>query len=156
VAVVHDDRLVAYVVYAPGQELTVMEAKDFLQKDLPAYEVPAIFVTMDALPLTPSGKIDRIRLPNPFSHGAVAEREYLEPETATEQVLADVWRELLGVERVSVLDNFFDLGGHSLLAMQVVARVEKRMGRRVDPRTLFFQDLRQVAGNVDQGPESGG
>jgi amino acid adenylation domain-containing protein len=149
VVVVRGDRLVAYVVYESGQYLTVTEVRNFLSADLPSYMIPAIVVAMDALPLTPNEKIDRNSLPDPFEQGAVAEREYVEPATEMARLVAEVWSELLGVERVGTHDNFFDLGGHSLLAMQVVARVEKRVRWRIDPRSMFFQTLEQIVGDAD-------
>jgi acyl carrier protein len=146
VSVAHGDRLVAYIVYEQGQDLTVTEVRNFLSEDLPTYMIPAIIVQMDALPLTPNGKIDRKALPDPFTQGSVAEREYKEPQTELAKTMAEIWSKLLGVERVSSLDNFFDLGGHSLLAMQVVARLEERAGKRLDPRSMFFQTLEQIVG----------
>jgi amino acid adenylation domain-containing protein len=149
VAVVNGDRLVAYIVYEPGEDLMVTEVRSFLGNDLPTYMIPAIVVALDALPLTPNGKIDRNALPDPFVQGSVVEREYKEPATEMARVVAEVWSGLLGVERVGAQDNFFDLGGHSLLAMQVVARVEKRTGTRIDPRSMFFQTLEQIVGDSE-------
>jgi amino acid adenylation domain-containing protein len=152
VTVAHGDRLVAYIVYEPGQDLMVSEVRSFLREELPTYMIPAIVVAMDALPLTPNGKIDRKALPDPFEQGSVAEREYVEPRTELARLVAEIWSELLSVDRVGAHDNFFDLGGHSLLAMQVVARVEQRVGRRLDPRTMFFQTLEEIVGDADSTP----
>jgi acyl carrier protein len=127
----------------------VTEVRSFLGNDLPTYMIPAIVVALDALPLTPNGKIDRNALPDPFVQGSVVEREYKEPATEMARVVAEVWSGLLGVERVGAQDNFFDLGGHSLLAMQVVARVEKRTGTRIEPRSMFFQTLEQIVGDSE-------
>jgi len=112
--------------------------------------IPAIVVPVDAIPLTPNGKVDRASLPDPFQQGLVVKREYVEPDTPLARVLAGVWGELLGVERVGLHDNFFDLGGHSLLAMQVVARVQEALGYRLDPRAMFFQTLGQIAGAASE------
>ena len=153
VAVARNDRLVAYVIYGQGQDLTVTEVRRFLETQLPPYMIPAMVVSMDAFPLTPNGKIDRNALPDPFTSSSVAAHKYVEPSTDVEQVMAEVWADLLQVERVGTRDNFFDLGGHSLLAMQAVALVEGRIGRRLDPRTMFFQDLEGIAAAVNTSAE---
>ena len=106
----------------------------FLQGKLPEYMVPAAFVVLEALPLTPNGKLDRRALPAPDRQPAA--QGYLAPRTAAEEALADIWAEVLGLERVGVQDNFFELGGDSILAIQVVARAS-RSGLRLSPRLLF-------------------
>jgi hypothetical protein len=95
----------------------------FLSESLPAYMVPARFARLQELPLTPSGKIDRRGLPEPDELERTA--EYVAPRTPLEEGLANIWEEVLGVERVGVDDDFFALGGHSLLATQVVIRIRK-------------------------------
>lgn len=115
-----DRRLVAYVVFKPDQSVTTTELREFLKESLPEYMLPASFVVMAELPLTPNGKIDRDRLPAPQR---VRQRNIVPPRTVTEQMLVDIWIEVLKVENVGIEDNFFELGGHSLLAGQVVARV---------------------------------
>ncbi|HEU0015952.1 MAG TPA: amino acid adenylation domain-containing protein, partial [Longimicrobium sp.] len=117
-----DTRLVAYVVGEETAGADVLRA--YLGQALPAYMVPAAFVRLDALPLTPNGKIDRKALPAPEG-GAFARRGYEAPAGETEQALADIWSEVLGVERVGRWDDFFALGGHSLLAVQVISRVRQ-------------------------------
>jgi thioesterase domain-containing protein/acyl carrier protein len=95
--------------------------------------VPGVMVVMEALPRTPNGKIDRAALPDA---GAPA-REYVAPRTPEEEALAEVWTEVLGVERVGVHDHFFELGGHSLLAVRLMAAVDARFGRRLPLSSLF-------------------
>ncbi|UCA48342.1 amino acid adenylation domain-containing protein [Streptomyces sp. WA6-1-16] len=97
-----------------------------LRRTLPDYMVPAAFVTLDALPLTPNGKLDRRALPAPQAARRTGEA-LAAPETATQQVLATIWAEILNLPEVGVDDDFFDLGGHSLLATQVIARARKRL-----------------------------
>jgi hypothetical protein len=143
-----EQRLVAYVVGRAGQTLPATAAlREHLRADLPDYMVPAAFVTLERLPLTPNGKVDRRALPDPGlaagGEGAPAGRGA--PRTASEQLVAGVWRELLGVERIDVLDNFLDLGGHSLLIMRAVAMLEARTGKRVSPRAFIFQSLEALA-----------
>jgi amino acid adenylation domain-containing protein len=140
-----DQRLVAYVVYKKGEELTVSEVRRYLRKQLPDYMVPSVIVALDAMPLTANGKVDRPALPDPFRNAQRATENVEPPAPGIEQVLADIWRELLKVEHVGAHDNFFELGGHSLLSLSVVAAVTEKTGWRMDSRALFFQTLRQVA-----------
>lgn len=114
-----DHELVAYVV--PQGDVSSDELRAFLAESLPAYMVPAKFVSLSALPLTASGKIDRRALPDPAEFELTA--EYVAPRTPLEEELARIWADLLGVERVGVHDDFFALGGHSLLATQAVIRI---------------------------------
>ena len=97
-----------------------------MRRHLPAYMVPARFVELKALPLTASGKIDRAALPDPGE--SPRGHEYVAPRTPLEASLAEIWEDLLGVEPVGVLDDFFALGGHSLLATQVVIRIRRTHG----------------------------
>jgi amino acid adenylation domain-containing protein len=124
-------RLVAYV--AGGADPAALRAH--LRDALPEYMVPAAFVALERLPLTPSGKLDRRALPAP-ELGA-GEDGYVAPRTAEEAALAAIWAELLRVERVGVHDSFFELGGHSLLATRVVSRVRRELGVELPLRALF-------------------
>ena len=126
-------RLVAYFV---GEALESEALRAHLSEQLPEYMVPAAFVRLDALPLTPNGKLDRRALPAPDGD-AFAARAYEAPVGETENALAGIWSELLGVERVGRGDDFFDLGGHSLLAVRVVSRVRRVLGVDVSPRDVF-------------------
>ncbi|HWM02242.1 MAG TPA: amino acid adenylation domain-containing protein, partial [Actinophytocola sp.] len=116
--VVRDQRLVAYVVGEVDGD-----PREALRRVLPEYMVPAAFVTLDALPLSPNGKLDRAALPAPTVTATGAA-----PETVTQQVVAAVWQDVLGVENVGQDDDFFDLGGHSLLAITVLARLRDAHG----------------------------
>jgi hypothetical protein len=113
--------------------------------------IPAVFVPIEKMPLTPNGKVDRRALPEPDARAAdpIANVAFRAPRTHGEQLVATVWRELLKVERVAVTDNFLDLGGHSLLIMQAIAKLEARTGKRVSPRTFIFQTLEQIARDYD-------
>ncbi|HEX8352074.1 MAG TPA: phosphopantetheine-binding protein, partial [Pyrinomonadaceae bacterium] len=99
--------------------------------------VPSLFVELSELPLTPSGKLDRKALPAPDGARPGSAREYVAPRSATEEALALIWREVLGVGRVGVEDNFFELGGHSLLATQVVSQVKEIFDVDLPLRSLF-------------------
>jgi acyl-CoA synthetase (AMP-forming)/AMP-acid ligase II len=137
--------LVAYLVFQPGEEPTTSELRRYVRARLPDYMVPSLFVGLEAPPLSPNGKVDRRRLPDPFLAARTA-RKLQEPRSpGVEQVLGDIWATFLGVGAVGPHDNFFELGGHSLLSLRVAAAFERQMGLRLDPRALFFQTLREVA-----------
>jgi surfactin family lipopeptide synthetase A len=138
-------QLVAFVVFAPGDEPTVTELRAALRDRLPGYMVPSSFVFLDAMPATPNGKVDRNALKRLDAREGQDGPGHVEPRTAMERLVADVWREALGVPRVSVHDNFFDIGGHSLLSMHVLARLETATGGGLGPRDLVFQTLEQIA-----------
>ena len=119
-----DRRLVAYV--AGGEQLSIESLRAHLSERLPEYMVPAAYVKLDALPLTPNGKVDRKALPAPEGE-AYARRGYEAPSGDAEAALAEIWADVLGVDRVGRWDHFFEMGGHSLLAVQVVSRVREVM-----------------------------
>jgi hypothetical protein len=102
-----------------------------------------VITELDAVPLTPNGKIDRNALPDPTT--SAMPREFVAPQTESERQIADIWMSLLDLERVGAHDNFFELGGHSLLAVKAVALFAEKSGIRIHPRELFFQSLQQVA-----------
>ncbi|MCP4663860.1 MAG: amino acid adenylation domain-containing protein, partial [bacterium] len=142
-------RLVAYVVRdADDPESAtpeVPELRRFLGGKLPDYMVPAVFVFLDALPLTPGGKVDRRALPAPGHSRPELEEAFVAPRTPAEETLARIWSQVLAVERVGVHDNFFDLGGDSILGIQVVSRAQEA-GLRLAPRDLFrFQTVAELA-----------
>jgi amino acid adenylation domain-containing protein len=131
-------RLVAYVVGEGGRPVGAAELRESLRASLPEYMIPSAFVTLDALPLTANGKLDREALPEPGQErDDTAFGEFVAPSTAFEEVVAGIWSEVLGVEQVGVNDNFFDLGGHSLLAMQLLARVREVLGVELRLRNFF-------------------
>jgi amino acid adenylation domain-containing protein len=119
-------QLVAYFVAAPAPPSG--ELKAFLAASLPDYMIPARFVALEAMPLTPSGKVDRQALLARGLDGEPAEQEFAAPRDEIEHEIAEIWSELLGVERVSVFDDFFALGGHSLLATQAIMRIRRAHG----------------------------
>ncbi len=139
-----DQRLVAYVVYRAGEDLTASDVRRHLRGQLPDFMIPSVVVALDSMPLTPNGKLDRGALPDPFRTALRAVASPSAPAPGLEQTMAEIWRSVLAVEHVSADDNFFDLGGHSLLSLRVAQAVERRTGHRMDPRTLFFHNLRQV------------
>lgn len=128
-----EQQLVAYVV---GQA-RVSELRSFLQDRLPEYMVPAAFVVLKQLPLTPNGKIDRQALPAPEAADLASELRYVAPGTVLEELVTEVWQEVLNLERIGTHDNFFELGGHSLMATRVIARLRQVLEISVPLRTIF-------------------
>ncbi|HEV2735999.1 MAG TPA: amino acid adenylation domain-containing protein, partial [Longimicrobiaceae bacterium] len=142
VAVVREDqpgerRIVAYVVPAEGAEApSAARLRAALRERVPEYMVPSAFVELEALPLTPNGKTDRRALPAPDPSGGAEGDAYAAPRTPTEALLAGIWAETLGVERVGTGDGFFELGGHSLLAARVASRLRAALGIELPLRAL--------------------
>ena len=132
-----EKRIVAHVVPKDGAPVSVSDLREHAQRHLPEYMAPAGWVIMEALPLTPNGKVDRDALERHDDRGLDREETYEPPRTATEQTLAQIWQELLEVDRVSRKTNFFDLGGHSLLAMQAISRINKAFSVDLSTRTFF-------------------
>ncbi|MCG6495543.1 amino acid adenylation domain-containing protein [Kitasatospora sp. A2-31] len=137
VVTVRGDALVGYVVPAAGAPAPEPDAlRTALTAALPGHLVPNALLVLDALPLTPNGKLDRRALPAPDTRPDLR-AAYLAPRTEAEELVAEVWQEVLGLDRVGALDDFFDLGGHSLLATRVVARIRAAVDLAVPLRTLF-------------------
>jgi amino acid adenylation domain-containing protein/FkbH-like protein len=141
VVVVNDNsgekRLVAYLVPNEGQAITSGELHAFLKERLPEYMVPAAFVKLERMPLTSNGKIDRRALPDPDLARPEAEGAYIAPRTPLEEEVVAAWKEVLGLERIGVNDNFFEIGGHSLLATRVIILMRSRLGLNLSLRLLF-------------------
>jgi acyl carrier protein len=140
-----EKRLVAYVVGGVEAE----GLREHLRGSLPEYMVPAAVLVLDALPLTPNGKLDVRALPAPEL--ASAEARYVAPRTPVEEVLAEIWAEVLRLERVGVHDSFFDLGGHSLLIMRLLARIQATFDLEISIRTVFsMPTLEAMAGEIER------
>ncbi|MCA1696902.1 MAG: AMP-binding protein, partial [Actinobacteria bacterium] len=139
VVIAREDRpdgkqLVAYVVPTTGNTVSADRLREFLHKYLPDYMVPAAVVVLDALPLTPNGKLDRVGLPVPeFGSGGAGRA----PRTPQEQILAELFGQVLGLAQISIDDGFFEVGGHSLLATRLIARVRAVLGVELGLRVLF-------------------
>ncbi|HLB76738.1 MAG TPA: condensation domain-containing protein, partial [Candidatus Dormibacteraeota bacterium] len=142
-------RLVAYLVPADSILPSRSELRAWLKQSLPDYMVPSAFVVLDALPLTPSGKVDQRALPAPDLQPELESR-YVAPRTDTERVLAGIWAEVLGVAQVGVEDNFFELGGDSILSIQVVSRA-RQAGLRLTSKDIFlYQSIAELATTVGE------
>ena len=132
-----DQRLVSYVVAQPACAPSAIELRNFLKEKLPEHMVPAAFVLLDSFPLTPNGKVDRRALPAPGNTESELDEAFVGFRNPTEELLAGIWAQVLGVGRVGIYDNFFDLGGHSLLATQVVSRIREAFQVEMPLRRLF-------------------
>jgi amino acid adenylation domain-containing protein len=132
-----DRRLVAYVVAdrksAPASE----SLKADLRERLPDYMVPSVCVTLEELPLTPNGKVDKAALPAPDRSLIRSEKSFVAAKDKLQEQLVVMWEELLGIHPIGIQDDFFELGGHSLLAVQLISRIEERLGQRVPMASLF-------------------
>jgi amino acid adenylation domain-containing protein len=138
-----DTRLAAYIVLN-DPAATSLELRRFLMEKLPHYMVPAHFILLEAFPLTPSGKIDRRALAAPPATRPEISTPFVAPRTATEETLAKLWTETLGLKQVGVYDNFIELGGHSLLAAQLISRVRTIFQVELSPSHLF--EVATIAG----------
>jgi amino acid adenylation domain-containing protein len=132
-----DKRLVAYLVLDSGSDLTHTGLREFLRGILPEYMLPAVFVRLDAFPLTPNGKIDRSALPPPQPANTLQDEVLEGPRTGTEQRVAQILGDLLELDQIGLDDNFFLLGGHSLLGAQLIARLRTAFGVEIGLRSLF-------------------
>ncbi|GAX38399.1 non-ribosomal peptide synthetase [Nodularia sp. NIES-3585] len=158
VVVAHSDhsdhqRLIAYVAGQHQQETVVeldTQLRDFLKEKLPEYMVPTAFIFLDALPLTPNGKVNRRVLPLPETF-STQNNLYVAPETELQQTIASTWQTLLGIEKVSINDNFFDLGGHSLLISQVNAQLREKLHRDISVVEMFqYPSISLLAKHLSQ------
>jgi len=131
-----DQRLVAYIVPIEKPP-TVSALRGALAVKLPEYAIPSVFVALDAMPLTPSGKIDRRALPDPGNSRPELDTPFVMPTTPLEKQLAQMWAQVLNLDQVGVHDNFFELGGHSLAATRVVTRVIKQFQLEIPLHSLF-------------------
>lgn len=132
-----DKRLVAYLVPAAASVPGASELRAHLQRSLPEYMVPSSFVPLDAIPLTPNGKVDHRALPAPDESRPDLQQTYVAPRDRFEEQLVMLWTTVLQLKSVGVRDNFFELGGHSLLAARLFAQIENRFGKHLPLATLF-------------------
>ncbi len=153
-----DQRLVAYLVAAPGTSVAVATVRELLRRELPEHMVPAALVVIAALPLTANQKLDRKALPapetltSPAADGGSTAELAAPPESDGERVIAGVWRELLGRERVGIDDNFFDLGGHSLLVVRMHRMLQDALRRSLALTDLYrFPTIRTFASFLASG-----
>jgi len=138
--------VVAYVVPRDDESPTVSELRRFARMELPSASVPGTMIMMEAFPVDGDGEVDVAALYDPFG---LADDD-IAPRTETERVIADIWKDALGIEKVGVRDNFFDVGGHSLLAVRAIVRLHKAIGVRLNQAIMVLQTLEQIAAEVDR------
>ncbi len=142
--------LVAYVLLKEGAVHDASQLRRYLKERLPEYMLPTSFIAMAEFPLTPSGKIDRRRLPE-LALPELIEQDGQTPQTSTAELIAGIWSELLGLERVYSDNNFFEIGGHSLLATRVIARLREVFNLEVPVRSLFeMPTVSELAAHIDE------
>ena len=148
-----DKSLVAHII--AKEQVAVSVLRTFLKTKLPDYMVPSAFVFLEAIPLTPNGKINRRALPAPdsSSFGSLAK---IAPRTPTEELLADIWAEVLGLEKVGIEDNFFEIGGHSLKAMQAISRIGDTFSVELPLKKLFqLPTIAELAKGIEKARTEG-
>ncbi|KAA3662404.1 MAG: hypothetical protein DWQ04_13595, partial [Chloroflexi bacterium] len=147
----NDPQLVAYVIPAQNSAFNPPALRKFLQSRLPSFMVPSVYMQMDEMPLTPTGKVDRKALPMPQSLQQEVNGRVSSPNTSIEQTLAAAWKSVLNQNQVDIHDNFFDLGGHSLLAVQLFTQIEQQFGINL-PLTTLFQagTIAKLARKIEQ------
>ena len=141
-----EQRLVAYLVLKQERGLLISEVRNFLIEKLPEYMIPTKVVILDALPLTANGKIDRRALPHPDVSRLKPDHPYVAPRTAAEEVLANIWAEVLGLERVGIHDNYFALGGDSIRSVRVLALAKDRSLEFTLQSLFRHQTVAELAG----------
>lgn len=158
-----DKYLVAYIVLnaqqieskTHSQELIMEEIRNFLKEKLPDYMIPSFIVILDTLPLTPNGKLDRRALPAPELSKTPEQKSFISPRDEIETQLLEIWQKTLGVQPISVKDNYFELGGHSLLAVRLFSQIEETFNKKL-PLAVLFQapTIEQIAQILRQGNSS--
>ncbi len=152
-----DPQLAAYVVPAGDEAPAPNTLRDFLKQKLPDHMVPALYVSLERMPMTPNGKIDRKALPAPEGSRVKGQGDFVAPAGNVEQQVAAIWKDILHVEKIGVDDNFFDFGGHSLQVVQVQNRLRETIGVDVPVLKLFqFPTIRALAKFIDEQSTSNG
>ncbi len=144
VVVVRDERLIAYFVME--SDIDTQSLRDVLKQHLPNYMIPSVFISLEAFPLSPNGKVDRNALPTPDYSQLDQGKQKIAPRNDQEQQMLEIWQKILGVENIGVYDNFFELGGHSLLATQLLSRIKQFF--KVEPSLQQVFDDPSIAGLV--------
>ncbi|ACC81529.1 hybrid non-ribosomal peptide synthetase/type I polyketide synthase [Nostoc punctiforme] len=132
-----DKRLIAYVVGNQESVPVISDLRRFLKEKLPEYMIPAAFMVLQTIPLTPNGKVNYRELPAPEISRAGLEASFIAPRNPIEEILAQIWVDVLGVKQVGIHDNFFELGGHSLIATQLISRIRTALKVELPLRSLF-------------------
>jgi amino acid adenylation domain-containing protein len=151
-----DQRLVAYLILDQAGPPTTSDLRAFVQTQLPDYMVPALFERLAAFPMTPNGKIDRKALPEPRGQRPELDAEFRIPQTGLEKQIAEIWQQVLQVDRIGIRDNFFDLGGHSLLMVKIHQQLQKNLGEELNLVELFqYPTIEELAQRLSAGSAAG-
>ncbi|WP_258298244.1 phosphopantetheine-binding protein, partial [Paenibacillus peoriae] len=152
-----DDRNHAFLCayYVPdGEEVTSEELRIYLQRELPNYMVPSYYIELEKIPLSPNGKVNRRELPMPNVEQQM-ELKYEEARNETEQKLTEIWKEVLGVERIGIHDHFFELGGNSILMVQIRTRISREMGIDLNLRDfLQHYTIAKLSERIEEGVDT--
>jgi thioesterase domain-containing protein/acyl carrier protein len=147
--------LIAYFTSEQATDETALDLQSYVKQKLPNYMVPSDFVWLECLPINASGKVDRMALPAPDQARPISAENFCAPRTTVERALANIWSELLDVERVGVNENFFELGGHSMLAVRLMARIQELFGQELSLSALFQSPTIEHLGQIlEQESES--
>ena len=147
-----DNRLIAYIVPMHGQTPTVSEIRNYLKEKLPEYMMPSAFIFLEALPLTPTGKLDRRALPKLDPSRPGLDKAFVAPQDPMELQLTKIWEKILGIQPIGVKDNFFDLSGNSLLAVDLITQIENVFGKPIPPAILVRSPtIAQLASILREG-----
>jgi len=150
-----DKRVVAYLVASGGAAApTVSELRAFLKEKLPEYMLPSVFVTLERMPLTPNGKVDRRSLPAPSASDLAPQGSFAAPRDAVETQLAKIWESVLNVKPIGIRDNYFELGGHSLVAVRLMNRIVEDFGKNLPIATLLQAPTIEQLANIVRGQGS--
>ena len=144
----NNKRLAAYLVVNNQAAFSIDDLKHFLQSQLPEYMIPSAFVLMDKFPMTISKKVDRSQLPVPQWASTTNDKPFTAPISPTEKMLNNIWKKLLGIAELSIYDDFFELGGHSLIAVNMMAKIEQQLGRKVPLAALLQHSTIQALANL--------
>ncbi len=147
--------LTAYIVLHEQENLDVDEIREFCRVRLPEYMVPSALVVLKDLPLLPNGKVDRKSLPAPDASSRISDHNYLPPQNSTEEIISNIMAQLLNIDRVGRIDNFFDMGGHSLLATQLVTRLKNSFKIDLPLKSLFEHPTVEKLAEVIEGAQRG-
>lgn len=141
--------LIGYYTTLHSAFIDIMDVRKHLRSTLPNNMIPQHFIELSTIPLTPNGKVDTNKLPQPATESQQSAQNFMAPRTTLEKQLADIWIEVLGLDRVSIFDNFIELGGHSLLALQVISRIKSELKLDVTPLSIIMDTLEQITANID-------
>ncbi|MEJ2284849.1 MAG: amino acid adenylation domain-containing protein, partial [Desulfobacterales bacterium] len=132
-----DKRLVAYLVANPRQSISIPQLRAVLEKELPESMIPSVYIQIDEMPLSPNGKVDRRALPAPGNQRPQLDQAYIPPRNKLEHYLADLWCDILKIEKIGIYDRFFELGGNSLNAAQFINRLQTDLGENIYIVSVF-------------------